>query len=742
MDVIIEDISTLQTPCYNPLGFYPLLLWFISFIWPVQLYQFIICIGLGAAQDYYPNNTYFELVKERIMTINAWCLPAFLGENEAHTVISIEIGIFYLGMLVFIRRLLLRWTLSYTRWIYYPENAPDNPIKGKIWRFLLWLESGSAKTTFDMEKVLPSLPLPSIDLTIQRLMGSLAPYLGHQSARYQALENGLKKWAKSEGRGCQRRLWVKTWISGNYATLWWQSYNFLCHRRQTFLDTSLVAYQEHDNYQQYTKNPLARASVFLYIFGNLRSLVKAGRINPDMFRDKVPLCMAQWRHIFATNRTPSENEDELWTYPTTDSRHFIVVHNNHFYSVPLFTKWRRIVSPDLLQKMLQYVVDDSKKKSANEREKPFSPAILTTLGRDEWQGCRSDFFSYGINNASIKKVERAICFVYLASDSQMAPYQATGKLWFDKSVNFCVFPNSRISIHADWTCMDPWIFAGLLERLRVAETPDMYDHSTGDAVFLPDADHVCSDPEPVKWQVYNEMIPVYKMALKICESEIKSLRLFEIHFSMFGRSKVKKEWHLCVDAFIQAILHVAYFRLTGRLALCAEYVPCRLYSNGRSETLRSLTSEMEDFVNAFQASSSEAGIKQAKSSKYLSLLKKACQRHEFLLKHATSGRGVDRHLLSLIIANSFRTYTRCEALDNVMQMPFDLVTCRLPNSSAKHAWQIMLPLMDQDGAIHVTYASRRDLEAFHFTISGHGNRVEKFSDLVEQTLFDIQGLFL
>ncbi|VDL64095.1 unnamed protein product [Hymenolepis diminuta] len=619
MDVRIEDISTLQKPCYNPLGFYPLLKWFISFIWPLQLYQFIICIALGAAQDYYPPNSYFGLVKERIMSLNAWWLPTFLGEDNGHHVLSAELGLFYLGMFIFIRRLILRWTLSYTKWIYYPEDAPNSPLREKFWRFLLWLGSGTAPTTFDMEKILPSLPLSSIDLTIQRLMGSLAPYLGRESVRYQELESGLKKWARSEGRGCQRRLKVKTWLSGNYATLWW-------------------------------------AAVLLYLFGNLRSLINGGRVNPEMFRNKVPLCMAQWRRIFGTNRTPSENEDELWTYPTTVSSHVIVVHKNHFYSVPLFTKWRRIVSPDLLQKMLQYVVDDSTKKSANEFKKLYSPTILTTLGRDEWQGCRSDFFSYGINHASIKEVEHAICFVYLSSDSQMAPHQATGKLWFDKSVNFCVLPNAQISIHADWTCMDPWVFAGLLERLRVAETPDMYDYSTGDAVYMQDADHECPDPEPVCWRVYDEMIPIYEKTLKLCESEIRSLQLSKIHFSVFGRSKVKQEWCLNVDAFIQAVLHTAYFRLTGRLALCAEYVPCRLFSNGRSETLRSLTNEMEDFIDAFRGVTSESEIKSAKISRCLNLLKKACQRHDFLLKHATSGRGVDRHLLSLNIANSFRTY--------------------------------------------------------------------------------------
>lgn len=46
----------------------------------------------------------------------------------------------------------------------------------------------------------------------------------------------------------------------------------------------------------------------------------------------------------------------------------------------------------------------------------------------------------------------------------------------------------------------------------------MYDYSTGDAVYMQDADHECSDPEPVRWQVYDEMIPIYEKTLKLCES--------------------------------------------------------------------------------------------------------------------------------------------------------------------------------------------------------------------------------
>lgn len=94
----IEDASVLQSPCYTSFGFYSLLYvtflststcfimsmfssrqWFISFIWPVQLYQVILCIALGAAQDYYPDFSYLESVKRRVMTLNAWWLPNFPG---------------------------------------------------------------------------------------------------------------------------------------------------------------------------------------------------------------------------------------------------------------------------------------------------------------------------------------------------------------------------------------------------------------------------------------------------------------------------------------------------------------------------------------------------------------------------------------------------------------------------------------------------------------------------------------
>ena len=50
------------------------------------------------------------------------------------------------------------------------------------------------------------------------------------------------------------------------------------------------------------------------------------------------------------------------------------------------------------------------------------------------------------------------------------------------------------------------------------------------------------------------------------------------------------------DAFIQSALQLAYHKDTGKFALTYEASMTRLYLNGRTETVRSLTSELRDFV--------------------------------------------------------------------------------------------------------------------------------------------------
>ncbi len=53
---------------------------------------------------------------------------------------------------------------------------------------------------------------------------------------------------------------------------------------------------------------------------------------------------------------------------------------------------------------------------------------------------------------------------------------------------------------------------------------------------------------------------------------------------------------------------------------------------------------------------------ESEAGKCVELLRLACARHQFLLRHAITGKGVDRHLLTLNMATQLRTYMVCFTL--------------------------------------------------------------------------------
>ncbi len=63
------------------------------------------------------------------------------------------------------------------------------------------------------------------------------------------------------------------------------------------------------------------------------------------------------------------------------------------------------------------------------------------------------------------------------------------------------------------------------------------------------------------------------------------------------------------------------------------------------------------------------GFEESEAGKCVELLRLACARHQFLLRHALTGKGVDRHLLTLNMATQLRTYMVC----------FTLVACMADN---------------------------------------------------------------
>lgn len=117
----------------------------------------------------------------------------------------------------------------------------------------------------------------------------------------------------------------------------------------------------------------------------------------------------------------------------------------------------------------------------------------------------------------------------------------------------------------------------------------------------------------------------------------------------FGKNDCKNVLKISPDALCQASYHLGYARTHQMMAPTYESCSTGKFFHGRTETIRSATPEMNEFVRSClllsSSSSSSSSSEQAQVS--TSLLKKAATAHQHIGKEAGNGEGVDRHLLAL-----------------------------------------------------------------------------------------------
>ncbi|KAG1441923.1 hypothetical protein G6F56_011278 [Rhizopus delemar] len=116
-------------------------------------------------------------------------------------------------------------------------------------------------------------------------------------------------------------------------------------------------------------------------------------------------------------------------------------------------------------------------------------------------------------------------------------------------------------------------------------------------------------------------------------------------FKDYGTSWIKKVGRLAPDAFYQMALQLMYYRLHHKLTATYETAATRKYLRGRTETIRSCSTESKRFVEGFDDPQLTA------QAKY-DLLAKAVDHHRAYTRRASDGYGCDRHLLALKLLNA------------------------------------------------------------------------------------------
>ena len=124
-----------------------------------------------------------------------------------------------------------------------------------------------------------------------------------------------------------------------------------------------------------------------------------------MVQGLVPLCSRQYERVFNTSRIPGEETDRI--QHMGDSNHISVYCRGKYFRMQIHHKGR-LLKPAELQVQFQKIIDDQSAPEKGEEKL----AALTASDRKSWAKARQEFFSKGVNRASLDLIEKsAFCLV-------------------------------------------------------------------------------------------------------------------------------------------------------------------------------------------------------------------------------------------------------------------------------------------------------------------------------------------
>lgn len=659
-----KRIARFFTHCMN--GFFPSSTYFLFAIYALtvglRLYYKFDPFGLMQSLELYPPIRSYEQPLTRLFLS---CL-AF----------SIAIWFFKATFM----RYYLKLLLMYKGWMYQSRSSGGYNIFSKLWlvnlKLLFWLSR--APRLYSYQSSLPRLPLPALKDTIQRYLRSIKP-LCESDEQYKNIEKKALEFQNGIGRKLQLYLHLKSWMSTNYVSDWWEEYVYLRARSPLMVNSNY--YGIDALLVCPTDRQTSRAANLIYSSIIFRRQIDRQELKPLMIQGLVPLCSWQYERIFNTCRVPGKETDKL--VHLNDSSHVAVYHLGKFYKLT-FHHRGRLLQPKQLEHLLDKIVSDKEPPTGGEEY----ISSLTTLDRASWAKIREEkLISDPVNRQSLKIIESAAFVVILEDDEfdfdrndpskldrygQLLLHGKGNDRWYDKSLCLIVSKTGRCGFNVEHSFADAPVLAHYWEHTLGYDYCHLGYDDYGRCIKGPD-EFSSGGIQRLKWRISDELqsdlLDAQKNAVKIL-SDV-DLRL--LMHDAYGKGFIKR-LRVSPDAYIQMALQLAYYRDVKHLSLTYEASMTRLYREGRTETVRPVTLESAEWV--YSMNDSTKNVKER-----LGLLKKACERHTLGIQDAMCGKGVDRHLFCLYIISRYLE-TENDFLKEVLSEPWKLSTSQTPHNQA------------------------------------------------------------
>ncbi|XP_077371923.1 carnitine O-palmitoyltransferase 1, muscle isoform isoform X2 [Festucalex cinctus] len=646
-------------------------------------------------------------------------------------------------VLIYLLRYTLKALLSYHGWIF--ESHGKMSTSTKVWLSLVKMLSWRRPLLYSFQASLPRLPVPRVEDTIRRYLESVRPLLDDEEYNQMAvLANDFQA---TKAAQLQRYLILKSWWATNYVSDWWEEYIYLRSRDPIMVNSNF--YIMDLLYVTPTHRQAARAGNIVHALLQYRRKLERGEHAPLRALGTVPMCSAQMERMFNTTRIPGIETDSV--QHLNDRKHLVVYHKGRFFQVWLYLGGRHLL-PSELETQFSRILNDTSEPQPGE----LKLAALTAGNRVTWAQARMKYFSQGVNSASLDAVESAAFF--LALDDEPQGYDAKsnsldryaksllhGKCydrWFDKSFTLISYPNGKMGISAEHSWADAPIVGHMWEYILATDC--FHLGYTEEGHCKGDVNKGLPQPSRLQWLIPTECQHVIETSYLSAKKIADDVDFFAYLFCAFGKGLIKR-CKTSPDAFIQLALQLAQFRDQGEFCLTYESSMTRMFRDGRTETVRSCTSEAVAFVRAMVD-------RRATNTHRLTLFRRAADKHQNMYRLAMTGSGIDRHLFCLYIVSKYLGVDS-PFLKQVLSEPWKLSTSQTPQQQLNmvdinkfpeyvSAGGGFGPVADDGYGVSYIIVGE-NLITFHISskFSSPDTDSRKFGQHIDKAMMDIQMLF-
>jgi carnitine O-acetyltransferase len=489
--------------------------------------------------------------------------------------------------------------------------------------------------SFDDQDALPRLPLPTLEDTSRRFIEWCAPLLA--AGELADTEAALERFVRTGGPGerlhealvaYDRQPGVSSWLD-----LFWQT-RYLGRRDRIALNANVFLLFPDCRISQ-----TQRAASLIANAITFKRAVDDDRLPVERWRSR-PLCVLQYKNLFATTRIPGLIQDTVrapYTPPQPGpslARHIVVFHKGHVARMDVIAPDGAAYHIDAIERGLDAIKASIDAGAAVDE----SVGQLTTMARAEWASARAELIAaHPDNAAALETIETAlfnVCLDEIAPEDHLAVcnnllYGSSANRWYDKAVSLVVTANGAAGINAEHAMIDGMALIGFAEALN-ARNDAQATGTNGIPAFA-----------RVAFALTDDLREKTRTAARSFKDYGDTTASMLFAFDAFGANRVK-EWGLSPDAFVQLALQLAHMRTKGFVGATYESIATRQFDHGRTEAMRVVTPEILQFVAAMQDTAASHANK-------IESMRAAAETHVRRAKACAEGQAPEQHLWELML---------------------------------------------------------------------------------------------